>query len=72
MTHTKQAGGASQPFARSSSACTTPCRYYCYTCNLVDSRGCCGACAAMCHDGHDVVYSSRSRFFCDCGAGAPR
>lgn len=46
--------------------------YYCYTCGLVDSKGCCSACVNVCHVGHDVVYSGRSRFFCDCGAGSGR
>ncbi|KAK9812313.1 hypothetical protein WJX73_001476 [Symbiochloris irregularis] len=45
--------------------------YYCYTCGLHDSKGCCSVCAAVCHVGHDLVYSGRSRFFCDCGAGVP-
>ena len=48
------------------------CRYFCYTCGLVDSKGCCSACAQVCHAGHDLVYSTHSRFFCDCGAGVPR
>ena len=44
--------------------------YFCYTCDLTVSKGCCGACAKACHVGHTVVYSRRSRFFCDCGAGS--
>ncbi|KAL6751673.1 hypothetical protein V8C86DRAFT_668649 [Haematococcus lacustris] len=44
--------------------------YFCYTCGLVDSKGCCAACLRCCHAGHDTVYSGRSRFFCDCGANA--
>ena len=44
--------------------------YFCYTCDLTVSKGCCGACAKACHVGHKVVYSRRSRFFCDCGAGS--
>lgn len=48
------------------------CRYFCYTCGLVDSKGCCSACAQVCHAGHDLVYSTHSRFFCDCGSGVPR
>ena len=43
--------------------------YFCYTCDLTNSRGCCSACARACHAGHLVVYSRESRFFCDCGAG---
>eukprot|EP00873_Tetraselmis_striata_P017398 jgi/Tetstr1/437662/TSEL_026329.t1 len=42
--------------------------YFCYTCGLTESKGCCSSCAIICHDGHDVVYSGKSRFFCDCGA----
>ena len=44
--------------------------YFCYTCNLTSSKGMCSACARHCHAGHDVVYSRKSRFFCDCGAGS--
>ena len=43
--------------------------YFCYTCDLTTSRGCCSACARACHRGHKLVYSRLSRFFCDCGAG---
>jgi len=42
--------------------------YFCYDCNLVASRGCCSNCAKTCHVGHRIVYSRKSRFFCDCGA----
>jgi E3 ubiquitin-protein ligase UBR4 len=42
--------------------------YFCYTCRLVGSEGCCSVCARVCHRGHDVGYSRYSRFFCDCGA----
>ena len=31
-------------------------------------KGCCSICAQVCHKGHDVGYSRRSSFFCDCGA----
>jgi len=44
--------------------------YYCYTCNLTFSEGVCGVCVKVCHKGHDVSYSRKSRFFCDCGSGA--
>ena len=44
--------------------------YYCYTCGLTQSEGCCSICVKVCHRGHVVSYSRRSRFFCDCGAGA--
>ncbi|XP_024544363.1 auxin transport protein BIG [Selaginella moellendorffii] len=43
--------------------------YFCYTCDLTVSKGCCSVCAKVCHRGHKVVYSRLSRFFCDCGAG---
>ena len=42
--------------------------YICYTCNLLWDKGCCSLCAQVCHRGHDVGYSRRSSFFCDCGA----
>ncbi|EGG15028.1 hypothetical protein DFA_09851 [Cavenderia fasciculata] len=44
--------------------------YFCYTCNLKTSEGCCSTCVKVCHKGHVVSYSRFSRFFCDCGAGA--
>lgn len=46
--------------------------YFCYTCDLTVSKGCCSICARVCHRGHKVVYSRLSRFFCDCGAGGVR
>ncbi|XP_022727915.1 auxin transport protein BIG-like isoform X2 [Durio zibethinus] len=46
--------------------------YFCYTCDLTGSKGCCSVCAKVCHRGHRVVYSRSSRFFCDCGAGGNR
>jgi len=42
--------------------------YFCYTCKLQGSNGCCTVCVRTCHRGHDVGYSRFSRFFCDCGA----
>jgi len=42
--------------------------YNCYTCGLVWDQGCCSLCAQICHKGHDVGYSRKSSFFCDCGA----
>jgi len=44
--------------------------YHCITCNLLDEKGCCVVCARICHDGHELTYARRSRFFCDCGAGS--
>ena len=46
--------------------------YFCYTCDLTVSKGCCSICAMVCHRGHRVVYSRLSRFFCDCGVGGVR
>lgn len=46
--------------------------YFCYTCDLTVSKGCCSVCAKVCHRGHRVMYSRSSRFFCDCGAGGVR
>ncbi|KAK2663188.1 hypothetical protein Ddye_001762 [Dipteronia dyeriana] len=46
--------------------------YFCYTCDLTVTKGCCSVCAKVCHRGHRVVYSRSSRFFCDCGAGGVR
>ncbi|KAF7143941.1 hypothetical protein RHSIM_Rhsim05G0129500 [Rhododendron simsii] len=46
--------------------------YFCYTCNLTVSKGCCSVSAKVCHRGHHDVYSRSSRFFCDCGAGGVR
>ena len=43
--------------------------YFCYTCDLTTSCGCCSTCAKTCHRGHKVVYARKSRFFCDCGSG---
>ncbi len=42
--------------------------YNCYTCGLTWDKGCCSLCALVCHKGHDVGYSRKSSFFCDCGA----
>ncbi|KAF2077723.1 hypothetical protein CYY_000970 [Polysphondylium violaceum] len=46
--------------------------YFCFTCGLKFSEGCCSVCVKVCHKGHQVSYSRFSRFFCDCGAGAAR
>ena len=40
----------------------------CYTCGLLWDKGCCTLCALTCHRDHDVGYSRKSSFFCDCGA----
>ena len=42
--------------------------YNCYTCGLLWDKGCCSLCARVCHQGHDIGYSRKSSFFCDCGA----
>ncbi|KAH3761904.1 auxin transport protein BIG [Pelomyxa schiedti] len=43
--------------------------YYCYSCPLTFSEGCCSVCARVCHKGHDVSFARISTFYCDCGAG---
>jgi hypothetical protein len=45
--------------------------WMCRTCGLVNEKGCCAACAHICHRGHDVYFnpSIRDIFYCDCGAG---
>ncbi|KAH8065027.1 hypothetical protein JL722_1923 [Aureococcus anophagefferens] len=43
--------------------------YNCATCGLVGDKGCCSACARKCHAGHELSYSRKSSFFCDCGGG---
>lgn len=40
--------------------------YYCQTCGLNGSSGCCSKCVVHCHKGHEVTFSRRSNFFCDC------
>ena len=45
--------------------------YLCYTCGLDGGRGCCPACAKICHAGHVLhreVFppGSDGNFFCDC------
>lgn len=44
--------------------------YYCYTCKLTFTEGVCSVCAQVCHKGHELSYARKSRFYCDCGAGA--
>ena len=42
--------------------------YNCRTCGLTGDKGSCSVCAQICHEGHDIVYSRYSSFFCDCGS----
>nr|ACI48997.1 hypothetical protein Cbre_JD01.004 [Caenorhabditis brenneri] len=42
--------------------------YNCYTCNMMEQTGVCSTCAVNCHRGHDVAYSKKGQFFCDCGS----
>ena len=43
--------------------------YRCRTCfETSDNNGVCSACAARCHQGHDLELHEESEFFCDCGA----
>ena len=46
--------------------------YFCYTCDLTVSKGCCSISARVCHKGHIDVYSRLSHFFCDFGAEGVR
>ena len=44
--------------------------FYCRTCGLYSSSGCCEACSIICHHGHDVEYHGiEAKSYCDCGAG---
>ena len=42
--------------------------YWCYTCKMVEDKGCCSVCARVCHKNHDVCYAKFGNFYCDCGA----
>ncbi|EFO84937.1 hypothetical protein CRE_03884 [Caenorhabditis remanei] len=42
--------------------------YNCYTCNMMESTGVCSTCAVNCHRGHELAYSKKGAFFCDCGS----
>lgn len=42
--------------------------YWCYTCKMVDDKGCCSVCARVCHKNHEVCYAKFGNFYCDCGA----
>ena len=46
--------------------------YQCLTCmekyNLPKSHTICPACAKLCHEGHVIVPSSYTLYYCDCGA----
>lgn len=41
--------------------------YFCYTCGFTGNSGVCAVCIHTCHKGHQVAYSRKSNFFCDCG-----
>jgi hypothetical protein len=41
--------------------------YQCYQCDLIDGKGCCSICAFRCHANHDISYSKKAPFYCDCG-----
>ncbi|OHT17199.1 hypothetical protein TRFO_41214 [Tritrichomonas foetus] len=44
--------------------------YHCETCYpLYPNKGCCDACAEICHKGHKLSVGLTPYFFCDCGAG---
>ncbi|KAK2551742.1 F-box only protein 11 [Acropora cervicornis] len=42
----------------------------CTTCGTSDGFAICVSCVKGCHDGHNVEFVRRDRFFCDCGAGS--
>ncbi|UMM10762.1 hypothetical protein L5515_000390 [Caenorhabditis briggsae] len=42
--------------------------YNCYTCKMIESTGVCSTCAINCHRGHELAYSKKGAFFCDCGS----
>lgn len=44
--------------------------YRCTTCGTSDGYAICVSCVKGCHEGHDVKFVRRDRFFCDCGAGS--
>lgn len=44
--------------------------YRCTTCGTSDGFAICVSCVKGCHDGHNVEFVRRDRFFCDCGAGS--
>lgn len=43
--------------------------FRCLTCGLVNGKGCCAACAKICHAGHELKYVGVVPSFCDCGEG---
>lgn len=44
--------------------------YRCNSCSTAESFAICVNCIKQCHQGHDVQFVRRDRFFCDCGAGS--
>lgn len=45
--------------------------YHCHTCGLTNDKGCCAACAKICHKGHNVEFTGiHDSCYCDCGDGA--
>ena len=40
--------------------------YFCYTCNIVESKVCCSVCAKTCHKNHKVAFSRIASFSCEC------
>lgn len=49
-------------------SCSSPYRYHCHTCKMVDGVGVCTVCAKVCHKDHEISYAKYGSFFCDCGA----
>ena len=40
--------------------------YNCFTCGLIDNKGCCAVCAKICHKNHKVSFVKVSPFLCHC------
>jgi hypothetical protein len=62
------AAGTVCTFSRTSRCFCFQSWYHCTTCGLVDSLGCCAACARICHAGHKVTGGDLCHAFCDCGS----
>lgn len=45
--------------------------FQCFTCHLTEHTGTCVPCAITCHKGHDLLFQTCSRFYCDCFDACP-
>lgn len=45
--------------------------FQCFTCHLTENTGTCVPCAITCHKGHDLLFRTCSRFYCDCFDACP-